>query len=66
VSFLATMRKLILGETRALPIGVAVAVAIAAGLRLLAGAHGWWGGAGGFVLAGLLVLALASALPRRG
>ena len=65
MSFLGTLRKLILGETRALPIGVAVAVGIAACARLLAGPHGWWSHAGGFVLAAMLVVALACALPRR-
>ena len=65
MSFLVTLRKLVLGETRALPIGVAVAVGIAVCARLLAGAHGWWSHAGGFVLAAMLVVALAFALPRR-
>jgi mannose/fructose/N-acetylgalactosamine-specific phosphotransferase system component IIC len=65
VTFLQTLRKLILGETRALPIGVAVAVGIAVCARLLAGPHGWWSHAGGFVLAAMLVVALIVALPRR-
>ncbi len=62
MTFLRTLRKLILGETRALPIGVAVAVGIAACARLLAGADGWWSHAGGYLLAAMLVIALACAL----
>ena len=69
MSTLAQLRKLILGETWALPIGVGVALAIAAITRAVAGDHGWWHHAGGFVLLGLLVVAftvsLASALRRR-
>lgn len=65
MSALRTARKLVLGETRTLPAGIACAVLIAVALRLAAGAHGWWRPAGGFVLAALLVVALAVSL-RRG
>lgn len=65
MSFLKTLRKLILGETRALPIGIAAAVAIAAGVRLIAGPHGAWSHAGGFGLLAMLIVALSLALPRR-
>ena len=65
MSALRTVRKLVLGETWSLPAGIACAVLIAAALRLAAGPHGWWRPAGGFVLAVLLVGALAVSL-RRG
>jgi hypothetical protein len=60
------LRKLVLGETWALPIGIAVAVAIAGVLRVVAGPGGWWEQAGGFLLLALLVVAFAVAVvPRR-
>ena len=64
---IATLRKLILGETWALPIGVALAVGLAAVLRWAAGEHGWWRSGGGFVLLGLVLVALLVAVgrPRR-
>jgi hypothetical protein len=61
---IATLRKLVLGETWTLPIGVVVAVGLAALLRLAAGEHGWWQEGGGFVLLGLVVLALVVAVGR--
>ncbi|MEA2458574.1 MAG: hypothetical protein QOC95_1546 [Thermoleophilaceae bacterium] len=65
--FLQTVRKLVLGETWVLPIGVALAVGACAVVRALAGDHGWWRDGGGFVLLGLVVLALLAAVgrPRR-
>jgi hypothetical protein len=62
-----TLRKLILGETWVLPIGVALAVGAAGLLRALAGDHGWWRDGGGFVLLALIVVALLAAAgrPRR-
>jgi hypothetical protein len=69
MSTLAQLRKLILGETWSLPIGVGVALGIAAITRVAAGDHGWWHRVGGFVLLGLLAVAftgsLAGALRRR-
>jgi hypothetical protein len=62
---LRSIRKLVLGETWILPGGIAVAVGAAALLRGLAGPGGWWGAAGGFVLAAMLAVALAVALRRR-
>jgi hypothetical protein len=59
------LRKLLLGETWALPIGIAVAVAIAGVLRVVAGPGGWWEQAGGFVLLALLVAAFAVAVVLR-
>ncbi|MEA2226929.1 MAG: hypothetical protein QOD81_1403 [Solirubrobacteraceae bacterium] len=57
-----TLRKLVLGETWTLPLGIAVAVGIAGVLRLVAGPGGWWEDAGGWVLLALLVGAFAVAL----
>jgi hypothetical protein len=59
-----TLRKLVLGETWALPVGVAVALIVAGALRLVAGPHGWWEDAGGWVLLALLAGALAVGLRR--
>jgi hypothetical protein len=61
-----TLRKLVFGETWTLPIGVAVAVGVAAVLRGLAGDGGWWRDAGGFVLLALILLALLAAVGRPG
>lgn len=67
MSTLQAIRKLVLGETWRLPLGIAAAVGIAAVIRVSAGAGGWWADWGGAVLlaalAGALVLSLAS--PRR-
>jgi hypothetical protein len=62
-----TLRKLVLGETWALPVGIATAVVVAATVRGVAGEAGWWRAEGGWVLLGLLVAAFAAALfrPRR-
>lgn len=59
---LRQLRKLILGETWTLPLGVAIALAAAGILRALDGIHGWWHHAGGFVLLGLVALALSGSL----
>jgi hypothetical protein len=56
------LRKLVLGETWTLPIGIAIAVGVAAIVRALAGSADWWEDAGGFVLLGLLVCAFAASL----
>ena len=65
---IATLRKLVLGETWVLPIGVGVAVGGAGALSALAGDAAWWRDAGGFVLLGLVVAALLVAVgrPNRG
>jgi hypothetical protein len=53
------LRKLVLGETWALPVGVALAVGAAAVVRAASdGAH-WWRDAGGAILALLVLAALA-------
>jgi hypothetical protein len=54
--------KLLLGETRALPLGVALVVVL--GLVLRAAGGGWWEHAGGFVLRAAVVATLAAALRR--
>jgi hypothetical protein len=56
------LRKLVLGETWALPIGIALAVGIAGLLRAVAGTADWWSDAGGFVLLALLAGAFVAAL----
>jgi len=67
VTFLRTLRKLVLGETWILPLGVAAVVAAAA-LVVRPLADGAWEHAGGFVLlAGVLAVLFASvARSRRG
>jgi hypothetical protein len=57
-----TLRKLVLGETWALPIGIAAAVGVAALVRVVAGSEAWWTDGGGFVLLVLLVGAFAAGL----
>jgi hypothetical protein len=61
-----TLRKLVLGETWALPLGVAAAVGCAGLLRALAGDASWWRDAGGFVLLALVLCALLVAVGRPG
>lgn len=63
---IATLRKLVLGETWALPIGVLVAVGACAIVRALAGDGGWWREGGGFVLLALVLAALLVAVGRPG
>ena len=69
MSTLQQLRKLILGETWSLPIGVLVSLGIAALIRVIAGPDGWWRHAGGYVLFALVAVALtvslAGALRRR-
>ena len=61
---LRTLRKLVLGETWTLPIGVALAVAVSFGVRALAGRGGWWHEGGGFVLLALVLATLVAAVGR--
>lgn len=65
MSWLRAVRKLVLGETWTLPAGVALAVGLAAVVRVINGPGGWWHSAGGWVLGVLLVVALLASL-RRG
>ena len=60
------IRKLVLGETWALPIGVALTLVAGLVLDALEGDDAWWRHAGGFVLLVLVIAALWAALPRRG
>jgi hypothetical protein len=57
-----TVRKLVLGETWTLPVGIAIAVGIAGILSAVAGSTGWWQDAGGFILLALLAGAFVAAL----
>ena len=61
------LRKLVLGETVALPVGVAIVLAIGLVLREVGG--DWWEDDGGFILLalviGVLLAALAPAFRRR-
>jgi len=58
------LHKLLFGETWVLPIGIAVAIGAAALIETFAGA--WWTDAGGFVVLGLVGIAVTVAtLPAR-
>jgi hypothetical protein len=61
------LRKLVLGETVALPVGVALVLVVGLVLREVGG--DWWEDDGGFVLLALVVavllVSLAPALRRR-
>ncbi|HEY7629327.1 MAG TPA: hypothetical protein VH817_01425 [Thermoleophilaceae bacterium] len=59
---LKQLRKLILGETWILPIGVGIALGICGILRAVAGDRAWWHHGGGFILLGLIALALTASL----
>jgi hypothetical protein len=59
------LRKLVLGETWALPVGVFATLVVGLVLDGLAGDDAWWRHAGGFVLLVLVLVALTAALPRR-
>jgi hypothetical protein len=60
-----SLRKLVLGETWELPLGITLAVALSGVVRLIAGPDGWWRDAGGAFLAVAVAVALAASL-RRG
>ena len=66
MTLLRTLRKLVLGETWVLPIGVALSMAAAVVARELAGADDWFSEAGGWLLLGLLAVAFAVAVLRSG
>lgn len=66
MSLLRTLRKLVLGETWALPAGVALAVGAAAVARAVAGAGGWFETGGGWLLLTLLAAGFAVAVLRSG
>jgi len=57
---IAQLRKLVLGETWTLPLGVAATLAV--GLALDAVGPAWWHRAGGFVLLAGAIVTLALSL----
>ena len=57
-----TLRKLVLGETWTLPLGVGLTLALALALHAVAGGTSWWRHAGGFLLLGLVLAALTASL----
>jgi hypothetical protein len=60
------LRKLVLGETWSLPLGILAAVLALAALRAWSQPAGWFASAGGFVLLALLILALSASLKGGG
>ena len=60
---IAQLRKLVLGETCTLPLGIAVT--LLAGLALDAAGPGWWQPAGGFVVLAGALATLAASLRQR-
>ena len=56
------LRKLVLGETWTLPLGVLATLAVALTAHELAGDAGWWRHAGGFVLLACVLAALGDSL----
>ena len=64
MTLLRTLRKLVLGETWALPVGVAASVSAAAVARDVTGPDGWFADAGGWLLLGLLAVGFCVAVLR--
>jgi len=64
---LRQLRKLLLGETWTLPLGVAVAIAVSFLVRGAVDGGDWWPHAGGFLLLALVIVVLAVSVngPRR-
>jgi len=56
------LRKLVLGETWTLPLGVLATLAIALIADAVAGDSTWWQHAGGFLLLALVLATLAASL----
>ena len=56
------LRKLVLGETWTLPLGVLVTLAVALAADAVAGDSAWWRHGGGFLLLALVLAALAASL----
>jgi multisubunit Na+/H+ antiporter MnhE subunit len=56
------LRKLVLGETWSLPLGVAITLVVALLLHAVAGEAAWWRHGGGFLLLVLVLGALAVSL----
>jgi hypothetical protein len=59
-----TLRKLILGETWALPLGIAATIALGAVLHAAFGEDSWWHHGGGVVVLVLAAGSLWAALRR--
>jgi hypothetical protein len=59
---LKQLRKLVLGETWTLPLGVLCTLGAIGIYRLLDDDDTWWQHAGGFILLGLVALALTASL----
>lgn len=59
-----TLRKLILGETWTLPLGVAATLALGAVLHAAFGEESWWRDGGGVVVLGLAAASLWAAVRR--
>jgi len=57
---MGALRKLVLGETVALPVGVALVLVVALALDAIGGS--WWVDGGGFILLALVVAVLAVSL----
>jgi hypothetical protein len=62
----SALRKLVLGETWTLPLGVALVLAAGLVLDAAFGDDRWWRDAGGFLLLAGVLVALSVSLPRRG
>jgi hypothetical protein len=62
LSVLRQLRKLVLGETWSLPLGVALVLGAAGVYRAVDADDRWWKHGGGFILLGLLALALSVSL----
>jgi len=56
------LRKLVLGETWTLPLGVFLTVAVALAVDAVAGESSLWRHAGGFLLLGCVLAVLAASL----
>ena len=56
------LRKLVLGETWTLPLGVFATLVVALVLDAVAGGSSWWRHAGGFLLLACVLLALSVSL----
>ena len=62
---MSALRKLVLGETWTLPLGVAFVLVAGLVLDAAFGAERWWRDAGGFLLLAGVLVALSVSLPRR-
>jgi hypothetical protein len=62
---LTDLRRLLLGDTWDVPVGLALAIALTIGVRSLGAEGGWFEHAGGFLLLALVLAVLAASLRRR-